>query len=110
MSDCSMDERVSAASKEFEHALPRQMCHAPSRVWLQSPACAEGDSASGELDPDEARRAQKATGNFLFSAGAVDSTLLHAPNELACDAAEGTEKRSEAAMRLLGCVAVPSQA
>ena len=99
--DCTMDEYVGAALKEFEHALPKQMLHAPSKVarpdYGAKVQYAEDDAASRKLTKDETKRIQKVVGKFLLLARAIGNTMLHALNEIACDASDGAEKTLEAA-------------
>ena len=58
-----------------------------------------------KLTKEEIKRIQKVIGKFLFLARAVDNTILHALNELACDVSEGTQKTLEAAIYLLSYIA-----
>lgn len=106
--DCSMDEYVETALQEFEHALPRQFYHAPSKMVPPEYGATiqyVEDDTSRKLKPEEIKRIQKVVGKFLFLAKAVDNTMLHALNEIACNVSAGTEKTLEAATYLLNYIA-----
>ena len=65
---CSMNEYTDAALKEFEHALPKQMLHAPSKPERPEHGaraqCIEDDMPR-KLTKGEAKRAQKVAGKLL---------------------------------------------
>ena len=106
--DCSMDECIKTASQEFEHAIPKQFFHAPSKMTRPDYGARVQhveDDLSRKLAADEIKRIQKVVGKFLFLARAIDNTMLHALNEIACNATAGTEKTLEAAVCLLNCIA-----
>ena len=63
------------------------------------------EDESRALTPDEIKRIQKVVGKFLFLARAVDNTILHALNDIACDVTKGTEKTLQAAVHLLNYIA-----
>ena len=106
--DCSMDEHIETALQEFEHALPKQFYHAPSKMVRPDYGATMQyveDDASRKLKPEEIKQTQKVVGKFLFLARAADNTMLHALNEIACNVPAGTEKTLEAAMYLLNYIA-----
>ena len=103
-----MDDHIATALEEFEHALPKQHHHGPSRAIM--PKCGakvqhvEEDTSRGP-QPHEIKRMQKAVGKFPFPAQAVDDAILHASNDIACDVNKATERTLQAAIHLLNCIA-----
>ena len=107
--DCSMDECIETALNEFEHALSKQIHHAPSEMIRPNCGakvqCVEDDTSKA-LAPEQIERMQKVIGEFPFSVRAGTDTMLRVLNELACQVATGTEHHaSEAADCLLNCIA-----
>ena len=105
---CSMNEYVDTALKEFEHAIPKQHYCAPSKSTRPDYGAKVQyveDDQSRSLNLNEIKRIQKITGKFLFLARAVDNTILHALNELACDVTKGTANTLAAANHLLNYIA-----
>ena len=103
-----MDEHIETALHEFEHAAPKQFYCGPSK--MVRPECGAKvqyveDDTTRQLKPAEIKRIQKVVGKFLFLARAVDNTMLHALNEIACNVSKGTEKTLEAANYLLNYIA-----
>ena len=105
---CSMDEYVETALKEFQHAIPKQHYHAPSKAKRPDYGAKIQyitDDTSPALPVGKIRHIQKVIGKFLFLARALDNTLLHSLNEIACAASSGTEATLEAATYLLNYIA-----
>ena len=59
------------------------------------------EDTSPELSPLQKNHIQKVCGKFLYNGRAVDSTLLHALNELSIKATTATETTQEALMQFL---------
>ena len=105
---CSVDECVTTMLEEFKHVLPKQHHHGPLKAIAPkfgTKVQHVEDDNSRPLQPTETKETQKTVGKFWFLARAVDNTILHALNELACDTAKGAKKTSEAAIHLLDCIA-----
>jgi hypothetical protein len=105
---CSMDEYVETALKEFQHAIPKQHYRAPSKAKTPDYGAKVQyvtDDTSPALPIQKIRHIQKVIGKFLFLARALDNTLLHSLNEIACAASSGTEATLEAATYLLNYIA-----
>ena len=62
-----------------------------------------------ELTATEIKYIQHVIVKFLFMTRAVDNTLLHALNELACQASKRTQKNMEATKNLLNYIACNSK-
>ena len=66
-----------AALEELEHALPKQMFHAPSKLARPehgARAQYTEDNGSGKLTKDETKRMQKVAGKLLLLARAEGNT------------------------------------
>jgi len=91
---CSMDEYVESALKEFQHAMPRQHHYGPSKMEARDYGAKvqyvkHDDTAP--LNADQIKHIQRVVGKFLFLARAIDCTMLHALNEIACASTKGTQ-------------------
>ena len=105
---CSMDQYIQDALSELEVTKPKQHFKGPSK----SPSINCGariqhveDDPGEPLSPEQTKFIQRVIGKFLFMARAVDNTLLHALNDLACQVSKGTQKTWEATQHVLKCVA-----
>lgn len=49
------------------------------------------EDSTKPLSDEQIRQIQKAVGKFLFLVRAIDSTILHALNGIACNETKGTE-------------------
>jgi hypothetical protein len=84
--DLSMPGYVTAALHKYQHATPKQHCHAPSQ-WTAPQYGSKvqmtkiADSAA--MDARQTHWLQQVAGTFSFYARAVDPTMLHALNVLA---------------------------
>ena len=86
----SMQDYVAQALKQFQHQHPKQFHHAPSKVDpIKYGAKVQYSPAvdTRPISPQEHKFIQQVTGKFLFYARAVDPTMLHALNCIACGGA-----------------------
>ena len=85
---CSVEEHITTTVEEFEHALPKQQHHGPSKAVTSKHRTRvqhiEEDN-SRKPPPDEIKKIQKVVGEFSFPARAVDNKIPHALNKIACD-------------------------
>ena len=105
---CSMDEYIETALKELQHATPKQHHKGPSKHTppdYGSRIQYISDDTSSPLTSERIKHIQKIIGKFLFMARALDNTLLHALNELACQVTKGTTSTLAAATYLLNYIA-----
>lgn len=105
---CSMNQYIQDALSELEETKPKQHFKGPSK----SPSINYGakiqyieDDTSAPLTPGQIKFIQRVIGKFLFMARAVDNTLLHALNDLACQVSNGTQKTWEATQHVLNYIA-----
>ena len=105
---CSMDQYVQDALSELEVTKPKQHFKGPSK----SPSINYGakvqyveDDTSERLTPEQTKFIQRVIGKFLFLARAIDNTLLHALNDLACQVSKGTQRTWEATQHVLKYIA-----
>ena len=105
---CSMNQCVQDTLSELEVIKPKQHFKGPSKA----PSINYGakiqyieDDTSAPLSPEQIKFIQRVIGKFLFMARAVDDTLLHALNDLACQVSKGTQKTWEATQHVLNHIA-----
>jgi Reverse transcriptase (RNA-dependent DNA polymerase) len=101
----SMPGYVEKALQRFTHPTPSRPQHAPHR-WIPPTYGASTQYAPEEdttlpLDAKGIKRLQEVIGTFLFSARAVDNTMLVALSTLAAAQTKGTENTMNALMQLL---------
>jgi hypothetical protein len=96
---------VAAALHKFQHAPPRQPCHAPSsynkpqygvKIQLTDPI----DTTPSLTEP-QTKRLQQVVGTFLFYARAVNSTMLLLLNALTAAQKKGTQATVQALVHFL---------
>jgi hypothetical protein len=101
----SMPGYVAAALHKFQHAPPRQPCHAPSsynkpqygvKIQLKDPI----DTTPSLTEP-QTKRLHQVVGTFLLYARAVDSTMLLSLNTLAAAQKNGTQATVQALVHFL---------
>ena len=102
----SMDDYVKEALAQFEHEVPKQFYKAPSKVdpikyGAKIQYAKPVDSTP--ITEAELKFIQKVTGKFIFYARAVDPTMLHALNCIACGGA--TKRNLEATHHFLNYAA-----
>jgi hypothetical protein len=105
---CSMDEYVKAALSEFQHEKPKQHHYGPSKAERPDYGARiqyVKEDTSAPLPPDKIRYIQKVVGKFLFMGRALDNTMLHALNDIACAVTKGTEATLAATTYFLNYIA-----
>jgi len=109
----SMPGYVAAALHQFQHAPPRQQCHAPS-LWNQPNYGAKVQlpgpvDHTSKMTQDQTKLCQQVVGKFLFYARAVDATMLHTLNSLSAAQTKGTQRTVAALVHLLNyCATHPN--
>ena len=103
-----MDQHTRDALSELEALKPKQ--HFKGPLKLPSINCRAKvqhieDDNSPPPTQEQIKFIQQVIGKFLFMAGAVDDTLLHALNDRACQASKGTQQTWEAAQHVFECIA-----
>ena len=102
----SMDGHIEQALKEFEHVMPKNRHHSPSkheyprhrsRAW-----CTKIDE-SELLSLEQITFIQQVMGKLLHHARAVDPTMLHAINDVSLTVSKGTEETMKAVVHSLNC-------
>ena len=99
-----MDKYIDTTLKELQHIAPKQHHKGPSKHTppnYGSNVQYITEDTSKPLPVERIRHIQKVIGKFLFMARALDNTLLHALNELACQVTKGTENTLAAANYIL---------
>ena len=107
---CSMDECIETALREFKHDTPKQHFFAPSKV-----KCPDYGAKVQYVHVDTTKKlnaeqvqpyVQKVVvGKFLFMTRAIDNTLLHALNDIACAVTKGMEATLKATEHVLNYIA-----
>ena len=105
---CSMDSYIKSGLSEFQHPTPKQFYYSPSKFvrpeYGAKVQYVKHDD-SGPLSADQIKKIQKVVGKFLFMVRAVDHTMLHPLNDIACAASKGTKATMEATTYFLNYVA-----
>jgi hypothetical protein len=105
---CSMDAYVKSALSEFQHEPPKQHHYGPSKserpVYGAKVQYVKTDT-SAPLPPDKIRYIQRVVGKFLFMGRALDNTMLHALNDIACAVTKGTQATLNATTYFLNYIA-----
>jgi hypothetical protein len=101
----SMPGYVQEALLEFQHDGSNEIkCHSPSPytppVYGKKQQMAKVDDTK-PMDKKETKLLQKVCGKFLYYARAVDTTMLHALNDLATQTKNGTEQTMKALTHFL---------
>lgn len=89
-----MDEYVKDTLREFQHTLPKLNYHGPSKA--DKPDCGAKmqyvkHSNTAPLSQKLMRHIQCIVGNYIFMGRAVDDTMLHILNNIACEVLKGTK-------------------
>ena len=99
-----MEGCIAQALLEFQHAVPENRHHAPSRRIMPKCGakvqCTHVDN-SESLNKAQMKFAQKVVGEPLNHARAVDPTVLHAVNNIFPSASKGTEETLKATVHSL---------
>jgi hypothetical protein len=110
--DLSMPGYLRAAIHHFQHPHPALEQHSPNK-WIE-PTYGAHQQLTAPMDdtepltPDLIKQVQRVTGTLLFSARAVDSTMLIALGTIAEQQTNGTEATARAVVHLLDyCVTHP---
>ena len=102
----SMKDYVQQALVQFKHEAPKQTYYGPSKVDpIQYGAKIQYNKTieNTPISPEEHKFIQQVTGKFLFYARAVNPTMLHALNCIACGGA--TQANLEATKHFLNYAA-----
>ena len=105
---CSMDSYIKSGLSEFQHPTPKQFYCNPSKFVRPDYGAKVQYVKHNNSDPllaDQIKRIQKIVGKFLFMARAVDHTMLHPLNDIACATSKGTQATMEATKYFLNYIA-----
>ena len=89
----SMDGYVEAALKEFEHMIPKQTHHGPSKVdrpYYGAKVQYVQEDNTSPLTPEEITYIKQVTGKFLFYGRGIDITMQHVLNDIAIASTNAT--------------------
>ena len=80
---------------QFQHTLPKQHHHAPSRYTPPNYGAKQQMTKidnTPPMTPSQIKLLEKVTGKFLYIARALDDTMLHAVNELVTSKSDGIQE------------------
>ena len=101
---CSMKNYVKQALMELKHAAKTRQQHAPSKLdrpeYVAKVQYAKVDEST-ELEEPQIKYLQRVVGKFLYYARAIDTTMLHAINDIGSAVTKGTVATQQAVQHFM---------
>lgn len=108
----SMDGYVKKALLQFQHDIPKQHHHAPSKYHLPKYGAKQQMTkldTTEPMTPAQKKLLQQVAGKFLYYARSIDDTMMHALKDLATAVNSGTQATVEAITYFLNyCASNPN--
>ena len=89
----SMDSCIEKALLQFQHELPTQHFYTPSKFNPPQYGAKQQFTTVGtspSLTPEQTKCLEQVTGKFLYTAQALDDTMMHALNDLTTAKSNGS--------------------